>query len=225
MQGGSFESGAITGAVSAGASLLMAGTGVLGQPGDRNGGLMLARTAVAAAVGGTASVLSGGKFANGAITGAMGHLFNAEKILERGKMFGRTYGIHSNGRCCFSSMSAATSALEGVIASHRAGSGAPEYEIGATIYKTADGTFGYNDVVTYFSPNSVAPFENVPGGGKPVGYIHNHPEPSWLNKWLGYDGEYFSDADLDAVAIGRAKFGEDYKGYVVTPSAKLLEAN
>ena len=38
----------------------------------------MARTVVAAAAGGTASVLSGGKFANGAVTGAMAQLFNAE---------------------------------------------------------------------------------------------------------------------------------------------------
>jgi hypothetical protein len=36
------------------------------------------RTAVAAAIGGTASVLGGGKFANGALSGAFTHLFNAE---------------------------------------------------------------------------------------------------------------------------------------------------
>lgn len=45
---------------------------------DPTSGGLIARTAVAALAGGTASVLSGGKFANGAITGAMGHLFNYE---------------------------------------------------------------------------------------------------------------------------------------------------
>ncbi len=43
---------------------------------------MIARTAIAAVAGGTASVLSGGKFANGAITGAMAHLFNSEGLLK-----------------------------------------------------------------------------------------------------------------------------------------------
>ena len=36
------------------------------------------RTAAASIIGGTASVLGGGKFANGATTGAFVHLFNAE---------------------------------------------------------------------------------------------------------------------------------------------------
>ena len=36
------------------------------------------RTVAAAVVGGTVSEIAGGKFANGAVTGAMVHLFNAE---------------------------------------------------------------------------------------------------------------------------------------------------
>ena len=38
------------------------------------------RTAIASAAGGTASALGGGKFANGAVTGAMTHLLNAEAV-------------------------------------------------------------------------------------------------------------------------------------------------
>ena len=78
-QGGSFMTGAFTGAIAAGTSLMMEGAG-LGAPGDGNNGRMIARTAIAAIAGGTASVLSGGKFANGAITGAMAHLFNQEGL-------------------------------------------------------------------------------------------------------------------------------------------------
>jgi hypothetical protein len=63
-QGGSFESGAISGAISAGAAGLSSGAGDVAQ---------LVITSVA---GGTASVLSGGKFANGAITGAFALMFN-----------------------------------------------------------------------------------------------------------------------------------------------------
>ena len=51
------------------------------------------QTALAAIVGGTASELGGGKFANGAVTGAFVHMYNAmghtnkyTKILERGKI-------------------------------------------------------------------------------------------------------------------------------------------
>ncbi|MEM9101596.1 MAG: RHS repeat-associated core domain-containing protein [Pseudomonadota bacterium] len=42
----------------------------------------LARVAAAAVVGGTASVMSGGKFANGAVTGAFTQLFNGEQSLK-----------------------------------------------------------------------------------------------------------------------------------------------
>jgi RHS repeat-associated protein len=48
---------------------------------DRSIGAIAQRTALAAVAGGTASVLGGGKFANGAITAAFQHLFNAEHEL------------------------------------------------------------------------------------------------------------------------------------------------
>lgn len=81
-QGGSFETGAFTGAISAGAGLITDG-GALGSAGDGTLDGTMARTVVAAAAGGTASVLAGGKFANGAITGAMAQLFNAEGRVGR----------------------------------------------------------------------------------------------------------------------------------------------
>jgi hypothetical protein len=45
---------------------------------DTSTGAVIGRTAIAAVIGGTASKISGGKFANGAGTAAMAHLFNAE---------------------------------------------------------------------------------------------------------------------------------------------------
>ncbi|MEZ5901362.1 MAG: hypothetical protein R3D51_17930, partial [Hyphomicrobiaceae bacterium] len=81
-QGGSFETGALTGAVAAGSSLLMDSSGVMGHSGDGNPEYIAERTAVAAVAGGTASVLAGGKFANGAITGAFAQLYNAEAVDE-----------------------------------------------------------------------------------------------------------------------------------------------
>mgnify|MGYP001366462626 CR=1 FL=1 len=83
-QGGSFETGALTGAVAAGSSLLMDSSGVMGHSGDGNPEYIAERTAVSAIAGGTASVLSGGKFANGAITGAFAQLYNAECIPCKG---------------------------------------------------------------------------------------------------------------------------------------------
>lgn len=58
----------------------MDSSGVMGHSGDGNPEYIAERTAVSAIAGGTASVLSGGKFANGAITGAFAQLYNAEGI-------------------------------------------------------------------------------------------------------------------------------------------------
>ena len=68
-QGGSFLTGAISGAVGAVGSGLGATFGV--DP--------ISRIAISAVAGGTASVLAGGKFANGAITSAFATMFNDMK--------------------------------------------------------------------------------------------------------------------------------------------------
>lgn len=77
--GGKFSDGFLSAA--AGAATAVAG---LTSPDTKIGqSLGLGgRTAIASAVGGTASVLGGGKFANGAFTAAFQHLVNAEFIPE-----------------------------------------------------------------------------------------------------------------------------------------------
>ena len=78
--GGEFRSGFAGGfAASIFGSLAGAGFGrkVLGNPNDpEDRGKLPLRTVAAAIVGGTVSELSGGKFANGAATAAMVHVFN-----------------------------------------------------------------------------------------------------------------------------------------------------
>jgi len=74
--GGSCESGALSGAVTAGAGPLING---------QSFGVALAENAV---LGGVASVAGGGKFANGAITGAFGYMFNN----QAGKIAGGIIG-------------------------------------------------------------------------------------------------------------------------------------
>jgi RHS repeat-associated protein len=81
-QGGSFAAGAAAGAVSAAGALMMEGTALGAIPGQQ--GLMV-RTAISAVLGGTTSVLAGGKFANGAITGAFGYLYNAAGLAGYGQ--------------------------------------------------------------------------------------------------------------------------------------------
>lgn len=59
----------------------------LQQPiGSYFGGSQAGTVTAAATIGGTASVISGGKFANGAITGAFSRLFNDELQRERGEV-------------------------------------------------------------------------------------------------------------------------------------------
>ena len=70
VQGGTFKSGFASGFAS---SFFSPGTSL----GDGTGGFTL-RTTIAGVVGGTASEIGGGKFANGAISGAFVHMFNAE---------------------------------------------------------------------------------------------------------------------------------------------------
>jgi hypothetical protein len=78
--GGDFRHGFLAGfAGSIGGSLAPNIPGVPGY-GDRSFSAIALRTTIAAVVGGTASVLGGGKFANGAVTAAFQHLLNAEGL-------------------------------------------------------------------------------------------------------------------------------------------------
>ena len=75
-QGGSFRNGFVSSAASAGIMHIKAVSGFFGS--NQGGWMIAARTTAAAAIGGTATALGGGKFANGAITSAFQQLFNAE---------------------------------------------------------------------------------------------------------------------------------------------------
>ncbi len=85
IQGGKFGSGALAAGFSAGLTPYL---GDLGAGDMRSAGGIAKGTAVLAVVGGTASVLGGGKFANGAQTAAFGYLFNA----AAGRLAGRWAG-------------------------------------------------------------------------------------------------------------------------------------
>lgn len=74
LQGGKFGHGFLSAGLT---KLANISEGPLAELGDGIGGVV-ARTAAAAAVGGTVSELTGGKFANGAETAAYGQLFNGE---------------------------------------------------------------------------------------------------------------------------------------------------
>lgn len=75
-QGGEFRHGFYSSAASAGIMHIPAVEAFMG--GNAGGWHIAARTAAAAAIGGTASAIGGGKFANGATTAAFQQLFNQE---------------------------------------------------------------------------------------------------------------------------------------------------
>lgn len=86
-QGGSFKSGFVSGAFAKGASEM----GVTNFARDSGMSGVLARTAVAAVVGGVGSMAVGGNFRDGAMTGAFSHLFNDEMNHEGRGVIGRAW--------------------------------------------------------------------------------------------------------------------------------------
>jgi uncharacterized protein (TIGR02594 family) len=84
--GGKFQDGFLSAAAAKGATF-MPGLGQFLDPNSGQGNI-LSRTALAATIGGTASALGGGKFANGAYTAAMQHLFNEEMRAIKATVYG-----------------------------------------------------------------------------------------------------------------------------------------
>jgi hypothetical protein len=75
VQGGQFRHGFYAGFAGSAAGSIVGRTSLQNIEGGKG---VAARTAIVATAGGTASALGGGKFANGAVTAAFQHLFNAE---------------------------------------------------------------------------------------------------------------------------------------------------
>ena len=82
VQGGKFGQGFLSAGFAKFATTSLTNGGVFNMA-DRSTGNIVGRTAVAAVVGGTASELGGGKFANGARTAAFAHLVNSELSVEQ----------------------------------------------------------------------------------------------------------------------------------------------
>lgn len=98
-QGGEFHTGFISGAVAKGTSLGVAETG-LGQIKTAEG--FYARTAIAATSGGVTSVLTGGKFFNGAVTAAFAHMYNQERKYLQNRTPGDAFPPGAQGNREFS---------------------------------------------------------------------------------------------------------------------------
>ncbi len=83
LQGGKFGDGFLSAGVAELSSPMIDGIG----PGRMDPSYAPARVAVAAVVGGTTSALTGGKFANGALTAAFGRAFNSEAASRKTRIF------------------------------------------------------------------------------------------------------------------------------------------
>jgi hypothetical protein len=123
-QGGKFGAGFASGFVSSGFSV------------SKSWGTVESRTFVMAMVGGATSEITGGKFANGAVTGAFVHLFNSEGLGDKAISFGKSALTTIGG-----ALQVATGGM--LIAS---GIGAPlgGLMIGLGVNNMIAGTTGYN---------------------------------------------------------------------------------
>jgi RHS repeat-associated protein len=92
IQGGKFGAGFLSAGFAKFATLRLTANGTFDMA-KQDFSRVMGRTAVAAVVGGTASVIGGGKFKNGATTAAMAHLLNGElSVAEAKRSFHNKYG-------------------------------------------------------------------------------------------------------------------------------------
>jgi hypothetical protein len=158
-----------------------------------------AQFAVTTVVGGTVSVIGGGKFANGAGQAAFGYLFNQLSRSAKQQGFGTMNDAAMEGsRRIFG-----PSMQDGV-------------EFGGLIYRLDDGSFAITDA-TRGTALFVDPFktvDQVPGGldsGRIVGAFHSHP------RTYSATPEQFSTRDL-TYAMGENPLRQPLTIYVVTPT-------
>lgn len=83
LSGGDFGSSFLSGFSGSIAGSMMHGSKTFGKNGDGISKFETRRVVAAAVVGGTVSEIGGGKFANGAVTGAMVQMFNHDSILQK----------------------------------------------------------------------------------------------------------------------------------------------
>lgn len=136
---------------------------------------MTSKTVAAAVVGGTTSEITGGKFANGAVTAAMVHLFKAEELLNMDDPL-NVVGVYT-------SQGATIAMIEGGTIS----------EYGGWILEE-DGRIFMSDMVQgdFRSISAEKLYSIDIGNAKRVGWFHSHPRNQSFSGLL--DGTY--DAGL-----------------------------
>lgn len=174
LAGGEFTSGFAAAFTSSIAGSLMqftgAGRNIFGVPGSKNYGnakFIISRTVAAASLAGAVSELSGGKFVNGAVTGAFVHLFNGEKIGSRlGSQTSSGFSNHDDA--------ALAVADELVLNSAETNTewGSLIYELNSSYFHTNPrdlGAFSHGDMKSLLA--------DLPKGATLMGGIHSHTIP------------------------------------------------
>ena len=186
--GGSFGAGFLSGSLGS----------YLGSSGhSKNMSEMIGNTARDAVVGGTISVVGGGKFANGAQTGAFRYLFN--EWTHHGRAF-------SNSRKFKTQHAAAIHALR-----INSTSISENREHGGLIYRNSDGSYSFTGP-TAGRKKSVDPRNApAPNGANVTAYYHTHG---------AYNPKY---NDEDFSTNGDIPFAKRHKmdGYLATPTGKI----
>ncbi|MEZ5897876.1 MAG: hypothetical protein R3D51_00125 [Hyphomicrobiaceae bacterium] len=154
--------------------------------------VVAARTAVAAVAGGTASVLAGGKFANGAITGAFAQLYNADGIGKSfavgggralGAIFGGIVGTGTAGLCTAGTYGACGTVTPGIIMTGVVGGALVGGQTAGVIYDAVSNVLGgevYSKTEDS-SPETVA--VDSKGNAIPLQegeYLTGSPDGKWI---------------------------------------------
>ena len=130
--------------------------------------------------------------------------------------------MYEEGKCCF------TTRLDAARALHNIGNKftkSDNWEIGATIYKTKDGKFGYNDIAKK-KGGYISPYLDIPVNATIVGNYHSHPRnpdglAGFYNGIFGYTNNHFSDLDTKTID-NLANKNPGFTGYLSTPDDGLI---
>lgn len=134
-------------------------------------------TATSMVIGGTASVLGGGKFANGAVTSAFQHLFNQVASTDPVDKLAKDAVADINKRYEADGFDKAKLKVPQDSAEFP--------ELGVAIYKDSSGNLQRSDVLegTHKSMKVEQFIKAVPAGGTLVATVHSHPG---IISWDGY---------------------------------------
>ena len=197
----------------------MDSSGVMGHSGDGNPEYIAERTAVSAIAGGTASVLSGGKFANGAITGAFAQLYNADGLGKKvavaggqviGGLGGFAIGVSATGGCAALTYGGCTPLGASIVGA----SSATGYTIGGNlagvIYDAIESIFGYEAVYRDPPADAYDP-QGAKAPGKPS-EVEGFKDPKGGDNWVDNPN-------------GKGCGWEDCKGDVWVPTGQGSKAH